>query len=155
MIKLKKARTADDFKAAKTLFKEYALGLPLEDLEFQNFNEELRNINTLYAPPEGRLLLARWDGELVGCVAVRRISGAVCEMKRLYVRDPLRGEGLGRRLALEIIAEAKKLGYKRMRLDTLPSMKKAQELYKSLGFKIIEPYYDSPIEDMMFMEIYL
>lgn len=155
MIKLKKAQTPRDFEEARELFEEYADGLPLEDLEFQNFRAELDNINTFYSPPEGRLLLARWGNELVGCVAVRRITDTVCEMKRMYVRSSFRGEGLGRRLALEIIAEAKKLGYGRMRLDTLPSMKQAQELYKSLGFKIIEPYYNSPIEGMLFMEINL
>ena len=155
MIKLKQAQTKEDFEEARALFEEYADDLPLEDLEFQNFDEELENIESIYTPPEGRLLLARWGKDLMGCVAVRRITDTVCEMKRLYVRSRFRHEGLGRRLALEIIAEAKKLGYSRMRLDTLPSMKTAQQLYKSLGFKIIEPYYDTPINGMMFMEINL
>lgn len=153
MAELTRAETDDHFLEARILFEEYARSLPLEDLEFQNFSKELESLGSLYTPPEGRVLLARRGEELMGCVAVRRIDDLVCEMKRLYVRAPFRRTGLGKRLALEIIAEAKSLGYSRMRLDTLPSMDEAQTLYQSLGFKIIRPYYDSPIEDMVFMEI--
>jgi ribosomal protein S18 acetylase RimI-like enzyme len=153
MAQLTRAETDDHFAEARILFEEYARSLPLEDLEFQNFSEELESIGVLYTPPQGRLLLARRGEELMGCVAVRRIDDHVCEMKRLYVRALARRTGLGRRLALEIIAEAKSLGYSRMRLDTLPSMDEARTLYQSLGFKIIQPYYDTPIDDMVFMEI--
>ena len=140
------------FEMAKKLFLEYAESLNF-NICFQNFEEELNNLSEEYTRPRGCLLLALQDNRAIGCVTLSKCSSLHCEMKRMYVRDFYRRTGLGKRLALEIIAEAKKLGYSRMRLDTLPSMITAQELYKSLGFKIIPPYYDSPIENMMFMEI--
>jgi ribosomal protein S18 acetylase RimI-like enzyme len=153
MIQLIQAKRAPDFQAARILFEEYAKALPLEDLEFQNFGGELTNIEAMYAPPHGRLLLARSVDSLAGCAAVRLLDGTVCEMKRLYVRPRHRGDGLGRRLAVGIIAEARVLGYTHMRLETLPSMAIPRALYRSLGFEVIEPYYDSPIKDMVFMEL--
>jgi len=116
---------------------------------------ELAGLPGAYAPPEGRLLLAFFGGEPAGCIALRKIGEEICEMKRLWVRPAFRGTGLGRQLAESLMAEARAAGYRRVRLDTLPSMKAAQALYLSLGFADIPPYNDHPIEGTRFMEAFL
>jgi GNAT superfamily N-acetyltransferase len=108
-----------------------------------------------YAPPLGRLLLAWEREEAAGCVALRPIDPATCEMKRLYVRPPYRGSGLGRRLAERIIREARDAGYGKMRLDTLPAMAGARALYHALGFRPIQAYRPNPIEGAVFLELTL
>ncbi len=137
---------------ARLLFREYAAWLDI-DLCFQNFDEELSNLPATYIPPDGALLLALYKEQAAGCVAVRRLEPDVCEMKRLYVRPQYQNMKMGRQLAEAIVEEAKKLGYKRMQLDTLASMVKAQSLYTSLGFKKIAPYRFSPDEGTVFMEL--
>lgn len=149
---LTRAETAEEFATARALFEEYAAALGV-DLCFQNFERELNNLAADYGPPAGRLLLASAAGEPVGCVGVRRLADGVCEMKRLYVRPRARGTGLGRVLATEIIGAAKELGYGSMRLDTLPSMKEAVPLYRSLGFKETEAYRYNPVEGTIYMEL--
>lgn len=138
----------------RVIFKEYADWLGF-DLCFQNFDRELAELPGDYAPPSGRLLLVIEGDKIAGCVALREWGTDACEMKRLYVRDAFRGKGFGRTLATTVIDEARKIGYKRMRLDTLPSMIGANRLYESLGFVEIEPYRHNPIEGARFMELVL
>lgn len=149
------AHTWEHTQKARELFREYEAWLGL-DLCFQNFEKELAELPGAYAPPTGRLLLANENDQLAGCVALRKLSDGVCEMKRLFLRPQFHGNGRGRELAETIIAEARSAGYERMRLDTLPEqMGKAIELYRSLGFKEIEAYYKNPVPGALFMELSL
>ncbi|MGG0178385.1 GNAT family N-acetyltransferase [Gottfriedia acidiceleris] len=152
MVSIVKAYTVDDFKQVRNLFIEYAESLDI-NLEFQNFEEELKNIPGKYESPEGCILVAMHEGQPAGCVALRKIDKDICEMKRLYVKPNLNGKGTGRALASSIIKEAKQLDYHFMRLDTLSKMKPAISLYESLGFYRIEPYRFNPIEGALYLEL--
>jgi putative acetyltransferase len=147
------ATSEDHIATARRLFREYEASLGIE-LTFQGFAQEVAGLPGAYAPPAGRLLLAT-GAEPAGCVALRPLGGGICEMKRLYVRPTARGARLGRRLAETVIREARAIGYARMRLDTLPSMKEAFALYQTLGFREIAPYYATPIVGTRFMELSL
>jgi putative acetyltransferase len=140
---------------ARELFQEYEKSLGV-NLCFQNFEQELAGLPGHYAPPDGRLLLAEYEAHLAGCVALHKWETGICEMKRLYLRPAFRGKGLGRGLAETIIAEAREIGYQRMRLDTIePIMKDAVEMYRKLGFREIAPYRPNPIAGAMYMELQL
>lgn len=143
------ASTPSDYAAARQLFREYATTLGV-DLGFQHFDDELATLETLYAAPTGALLLLKDGGEPVGCVAVRQLLDGA-EMKRLYVIPAMRGRGAGRALVEAICTRARDLGYRRVLLDTLPSMIEAQALYESIGFVETAPYYDNPIAGSKFM----
>ncbi len=149
------AKSADELAQARELFRQYGASLSFP-LCFQNFDQELASLPGKYAAPAGRLLLAFVDGAAAGCGALRPLDDDTCEMKRLYVRPECKGRGIGRQLAERLIAEAKLIGYRRMRLDTIPAeMMAAKTLYVSLGFQEIAPYYNSPQPGTSFMELTL
>jgi ribosomal protein S18 acetylase RimI-like enzyme len=148
---IRPAESAGDLAHARELFEEYGRSLGF-DLSFQDFERELAGLPGEYAPPQGSIFLAVLGEEVMGCAAFRPLGPGICEMKRLYVRPAFRGRMLGRRLAEAVIAEAKRKGYRRMRLDTVPAMGEAIVLYRSLGFRPIEPYRANPIPGAMFFE---
>ncbi len=148
------ATTPAQMVAIRTLFQEYAAWLRI-DLCFQGFADELAGLPGLYAPPRGRLLIASVGDKPAGCVALRAAGDAVCEMKRLFVRPAHRDQGLGRRLAEQVITEARSIGYSRMLLDTLPFMQRAIKLYEALGFRRRSAYYETPLHETVFMELRL
>ena len=154
MIRLHAATSTSDLESIRTLFQEYADSLGV-NLDYQGFEDEVRDLPGKYAPPAGTLVLAFNDDELVGCVGVRPIDAEIAEMKRLFVRPTGRGLGLGRSLAEAAIRFATVTGYERMRLDTLPQMDRAQDLYRSLGFMPIDAYRFSPVPGTVFLELVL
>lgn len=153
MIKVFEAETLEQLEEARRLFREYEKWLAL-DLCFQNFEEELKALPGKYAAPDGKLFLISVDGAVAGCVALRKLEARVCEMKRLFVRGDFRGLNLGKVLIEKIIGEARRIGYEKMRLDTLPSrMPRAVGIYKSFGFREIAPYYETPHNETLFLEL--
>jgi ribosomal protein S18 acetylase RimI-like enzyme len=154
MIKIVEANTKESVEQAKSLIQEYAESLEF-DLKFQDFDTEMEIFPEHYASPRGCLYIAMDENQPVGCVALRDLGDGICEMKRLYVKPNYRGQNIGRSLAETVIQAAGKLGYDRMRLDTIPSMKQANGLYKVLGFKEIAPYRFNPIDGATFFELNL
>jgi carbonic anhydrase len=146
--------TPADLADVRHLFEEYAASIDFS-LCFQGFDRELAELPGAYAPPEGRLLLAKVDGAPAGCIALRSLGAGICEMKRLYVRPHFHGRGIGRQLVETLIEEGRAAGYAAMRLDTVPSMKVAIALYESLGFVDIEPYRENPVPGASYMELRL
>lgn len=148
MIELARARIDD----ARRLITEYVAALPV-DISYESVDGELAGLPGEYAPPRGELLQASVDGEAAGCIALRPIDGETCEMKRFYVRPQYRGLGIGRRLAEAIADAARRIGYRRMRLDTHPTMTAAIALYTSMGFRSIAPCRSTPNRENLFMEM--
>ncbi len=154
-MELIQATLPQHIEQARQLFLEYAESLGFS-LCFQSFDEELKSLPGAYAAPSGRLLLAQCEQQAAGCVGLRMLENHICEMKRLYVRPAYRGQGLGRILVERVIAEARAIGYERMRLDTIASsMQDAIALYRKMGFKEIAPYRDNPIAGALYMELLL
>jgi len=154
MIRIINAQTEDHYQKVRNLFRQYADSLDF-DLEFQGFSEELATLPGKYAIPEGCILLAEDSGQFVGCVALRPLEDNICEMKRLFVRSDYRGRGIGRMLACSVIDKAREIGYEKMRLDTIATMKEARTLYYSLEFRNIKAYRYNPIDDSSYMELEL
>jgi ribosomal protein S18 acetylase RimI-like enzyme len=155
MITITPVSSVDDLAIITDLFKAYALSLPI-DLSYQDFESELAGLPGKYAPPAGELLLARDESNSpLGCVALRPLLIGVCEMKRLYVAPQGRGRGIGKALMIAVINEARKKGYREMRLDTLPSMATAQAMYRGAGFEPMEPYYATAIAGTLFLRLRL
>ena len=154
MVKIFPAQTDKELEVVGRLLVEYVDSLGF-DLVFQNFEAELANLPGEYAAPEGCVLLAKYQDRPAGCVALRKLSNGICEVKRLYVRPQFRGLKIGRKLVEAIIAEARRIGYSSIRGDTVPSMQIAQALYASLGFTEIEPYCRNPVEGAKFIELKL
>jgi len=141
--------------SVRNLFVEYQRWLNFS-LCFQGFDTELADLPGKYAPPNGRIYIAAVAENIAGCIAVRPMDEeGICEMKRLFVREEFRGLGIGRLLAERIIADARQIGYRTMRLDTLQRMETARALYTTLGFNVIPAYYDNPMEEVVYMELHL
>jgi putative acetyltransferase len=154
MVKFAEANTEEFVERAKELIREYAQSLQF-DLKFQDFDKEMEDFPGQYASPTGCLYIALDKNQPIGCVALRDLGQGICEMKRLYVKPLFRGQKVGKLLAEVAIKAAKDMGYDYMRLDTVPSMKQANMLYKALGFKQIVPYRFNPIEGATFFELNL
>jgi len=140
--------------AVRELFQEYAASLDV-DLGFQDFERELATLPGKYVPPDGRLLLLTRGDAAVGCIALRRFDARSGEVKRLYVRPPERGRGLGKALAAAVVETARAIGDRRLMLDTLEPMVEARELYRSFGFREVPAYYHSPLPGAIYMELKL
>lgn len=136
----------------RELFREYADSLGI-DLSFQHFDKELAELPGRYAPPDGCILIAQYGLHVAGSIALRRLTADICEGKRLYVRPEFRAQGIGKALKLSILEEARKIGYKRFRWDSLPFLTEANALYRSLGARNIPGYCENPIEGALFWEL--
>ncbi len=155
MVKLIQAISSEEIEAIKSLFIEYAESLNFS-LCFQDFDKEIESLPGKYSPPEGSLILAKIENEFAGCIALKKIEDGICEMKRLYVKPSHRGKQIGKILVEKIISDAKEIGYKSMRLDTVEGkMDSAIALYKEFGFKKIEKYYTNPEPHTLYMELLL
>lgn len=153
-IEISEAVSDAQFNEGKILIDEYADYLDKNRIPDPiDFDEDIDSYPEHYLPPTGAVLVAKVDGELAGCVSLRQFEGSICEMKRLFVRENYRRLKLGKTLAVKIIERAIELGFDRMRLDTLPEMTAAVGLYESLGFQKIEAYFDTDVEDTIFMEL--
>ncbi|NTW96285.1 MAG: GNAT family N-acetyltransferase [Erysipelotrichaceae bacterium] len=144
----------DHLDDVRKLFIEYQTSLGI-DLCFQNYDEELKSLPGKYALPDGRLYMITIDEEIAGCIALRRFDKTRCEMKRLYIRPQYRGHHCGQLLVEKIIQEAKIIGYEEMVLDTLSSLKSAVSLYQRNGFIEVSPYYDNPLQNVLYFKLKL
>lgn len=151
MFEVRQAESAADIAVAADLFREYQAWLDV-DLCFQDFESELSNVAEMYAQPRGVIYIATVDGEDVGVGALRPVSDTQCEMKRVYVRESVRGLGLGKRIIDLLIAHGVETGYTSMVLDTLPKLETAQAIYRALGFREISAYYNNPLPGVVYFE---
>ena len=153
-MKIKIAQTSSDFLIAKKLFLEYQTKIDV-CLCFQSFEDELKILSKIYKKPEGVLFLIEEKNKFIGCVGVRKFEDGICELKRMYIKQEFRGKGFGEILLLSAIKESKKLGYIKMRLDTLKTMFEAIGLYQKFGFKKIRKYYRNNIKNIVYLEKFL
>lgn len=153
MMEINAAKSAD-FDDARLLLQEYADWLDME-ITYRNIGMELADFPGEYGPPDGIFYIARWNGNAAGCSGVRRWSQGICELKRMFVLESYRGKGIGRGLLEHCVEAARRIGYRKMRLDTLYYMEEATKLYKSYGFTEIQKYRQSPIEDAFYLELQL
>jgi putative acetyltransferase len=154
-LRMTQASSPAQIAQVRELFLEHAKSLGFSSC-FQSFDQELAGLPGDYSPPDGRLLIAEYEGEIAGCVALHKLEPGICEMKRLYLRPAFRRKGLGRRLAETILNEAHSAGYQRLRLDTVERMMRdAVGLYRALGFREIAPYRANPMEGTLYMELVL
>ena len=151
LISVFQASSETDYELAKELFLEYQKELGI-NLDFKSFDIELLQLPQMYGGIDGCLLLAKYNNEVAGCVAIRRKNDDTCEMKRLYVRPFFKGKGIGRRLILEITRCGMLLQYKHMVLDTLDSLLPALHLYRQLGFTETNAYYNNPLQGVIYLE---
>ena len=153
-VELRQAQSPEDWLEARRLVEEYAASLGV-DLAFQNFAHEMQNLASEYSPQSGAFLIAREHDAALGCAALRRFANGDAEFKRLYVVPAARGRGIGALLARRVVAQAERLGYARILLDTLPAMHEARALYQSLGFKPTAAYRFNPLPGAAFFELSL
>jgi putative acetyltransferase len=144
----------EELEEVREIFIEYADFLQV-DLCFQDFEKELQTLHEVYFPPQGCIILAKENSQVLGCIALKPIEQDICEMKRLYVRPAARGKTFGKQLVEELIDFAKNAGYKTMKLDTISSLKDAIKLYQSEGFVKTEPYVYNPLSDVLYFELTL
>lgn len=152
MTTIQPARFPQEAEAVCAIFREYIASASVS-LTFQDYEAEFATLPGKYAAPEGQLLLAWKDGEVVGCAALRQVDAQTCEMKRVYVRPAARGEDLGRRLVQQILETARHAGYVRICLDVLPEFVAAQRLYASLGFVEAAPVAFNPVPGTKFLAL--
>ncbi|OGI04396.1 MAG: hypothetical protein A2Y25_00845 [Candidatus Melainabacteria bacterium GWF2_37_15] len=152
MLKIQKAKTLEQLEQARKLFIEYSEFLDI-DLCFQNFENEINNLSSVYSEPDGGIFLASFNLEVVGCIALKKLEGHVGEIKRLYVKDEYRNMGIGRKLFDKILDFAKEKGYQKVRLDTLNFLESAIKLYKAYGFREIPAYNSTPRDDVLYFEL--
>lgn len=153
-VEIRRVAMPADYEEAQAVIEEYVGTLGF-DLSFQDFDQEISDLERAYPAPDACILMATEDDIVLGCAALRPLDGDICEMKRLYVRPAGRARGVGRRLAEAVIEEARRMGYSAMRLDTIGTMHAANALYRSLGFREIPPYRENPVEGARFFELEL
>jgi len=154
MFFIRPALFPDDRDAALSIWREFVAS-PSVSLDYQGNEAEFAALPGKYAPPQGRLLLADADSSIMGCIALRKVDDAICEMKKLYVRPAARGFGLGVRLIERLIAEARTAGYAEMRLDVLPEFVRARQIYAEFGFTPSDPVSFNPVPGAEFLGLSL
>lgn len=150
-VELKFCQTPYDFEIAKSIARDYLKWLNL-DLSFQDTENEFKDFNHIYGSPHGVFIIAEVSGEIVGGVGARRFNVEICEMKRLFVYESFRGRGIAKKLCEELFVLTQSLSFKKIRLDTIPRLNSANELYENLDFIDIPPYCDNPLSGARYME---
>jgi len=155
VLRIEPMTTDADVEAAGALLEEYARTRDVFVCfdRAERHHHEVAGLRSLYGPPGGAFFLARAESEPAGCIGLRDLGDGACEMKRLFVRPGFRGRGIGRRLAERLVGEARRMGFARMRLDSLAWMKEAHALYRSMGFRDIPAYHDRGQPGELFMEL--